>query len=601
MRLGRFTALIIGSEPRACALARSLNLRCSLPLRFALLSRRSAAFLLGAFLSTTVTAAGWAQAGTGVPQPSTAGRPQAPVPTTPATLAQAHGQFLLALPFTNTGAEGSVDWIGEAMPEILNQRFAAAGFLPVSRSDRAYALDHLGLPADFRPTRASTLRLAQNLDADSVIFGTYQVDGDRITATARILDVVNLRESQPIVESAELSRLPDVANAVAWRVVRQLDPAYPVAEPTFIAADSALRLDAFESYVRGLLPGSAEESIRHLRDAVRLDPNYGPAWLALGDALFSAQDYDEAAVAYGHLTRNDPNALQADFYRGLAYFFTGKYLPAQDAFAFVSNRLPLPEVVNNEGVAAARRGKDGAPFFQQAITSDPQQADYHFNLALAYAHRGDLPNAQKEAAEALRLQPGDTEIQSFSTALRTPGYLPAQSGSGAGSGAGASTAATSHLPLERIKRTYDEAAFRQAAFEMEQMEQLRAATEPAGKRLARQLEAANRYSNGGLLVESEREYKAALAQDPNSAEAYAGLARIRERTGERDLARQLASRSLQLHDNPAAHLVLARLALLDSAVPSAASEVGAALHLDPGNTEAKGLRQAVIARGGQVP
>ena len=133
------------------------------------------------------------------------------------------------------------------------------------------------------------------------------------------------------------------------------------------------------------------------------------------------------------------------------------------------------------------------------------------------------------------------------------------------------------------------------------MEQLRAATEPAGKRLARQREAANRYSNGGLLVESEREYKAALTQDPNSAEAYAGLARIRERTGERDLARQLASRSLQLHDNPAAHLVLARLALLDSAVPSAASEVGAALHLDPGNTEAKGLRQAVIARGGQVP
>ena len=532
------------------------------------------------------------------PEPSSAGRPQPATPITPSTAVQAHGQLLLALPFENDSASASVDWIGAAFPEILNQRFAAAGFLPISRNDRAYALEHLGLPPDFRPTRASTLRLAQTLDADSVIYGSYQVEGTRITATARILDIGKLRESAAITESADLSRLPDVVNALAWRITRQLDPAYPVAEQTFLGADANLRLDAFEDYIRGLVQGSSEDRIRHLREAVRLDPTYGPAWLALGDAYFAAQNYDEAAVAYGHLSRNDPNALQADFHRGLAYFYTGKYLPAEDAFAFVSTRLPLPEVVNDEGVAAARRGRDGAPLFQQAITGDPKDADYHFNLALAYARRGDSANAQKEVATALKLRPNDSEMQSFVANLRTPGFL---SAADPAPGAVPGTAANPNLPLERIKRSYNEAAFRQAAFELEQMEALRAATEPAAKRLAALLADGNRYLNAGLLVESEREYNRAIAVDAGSAEAYAGLARIRERTGDRDAARQLAARSLHLRDNPAAHLVLARLALLTGQVPVAATEVEAALKDDGNNAEARGLRQAVLARGGQVP
>jgi len=548
---------------------------------------------------------------TSIPSPpvsSTAGRPQPTAAVTPATTPQAHGELLLALPFSNTGAGTSVDWIGEAFPEILNQRFTSAGFLPIGRVDRAYALDHLGLPPEFRPTRASTLRLAQTLDADSVIFGTYQVEGTRITATARVLDITNLRESAPITESAELNRLPDVINAIAWRITRQLEPAYTVAEETFVAADANLRLDAFEDYIRGLEQGADEERIRQLTDAVRLDPNYGPAWLALGDANFSAQNYDQAAIAYGHLSRNDPNALRADFHRGLAFFYTGKYLPAEDAFAFVSTRLPLPEVVNNQGVAAARRGHDGAPLFQQAITGDPKEPDYHFNLALAYARRGNATGAQKEADEALKLLPGDSELQSFAAHLHNPGYLQPLAATGNNPNTPSPPQAT-QLPLERVKRSYDEAAFHQAVFELEQLEVLRAATEPPAKRMAALLAEANRYANAGLIVESEREYNRALALSsaPNansaasSAEAYAGLARIRERTADRDAARLMANRSLQQKDNAAAHLVLARLALLGNQLPEASSEVSSALRLDANNAEARGLRQAVIARGGQVP
>ena len=96
---------------------------------------------------------------------------------------------LLVLPFDNRTGQPSLEWIREAAAEILSMRFASAGFQPTSRADRMYALDHLGLPQGFQPSRASSLKLAQTLDADSIVVGSYTTDGSGIVAEARLVDV----------------------------------------------------------------------------------------------------------------------------------------------------------------------------------------------------------------------------------------------------------------------------------------------------------------------------------------------------------------------------------------------------------------------------
>jgi tetratricopeptide (TPR) repeat protein len=115
------------------------------------------------------------------------------------------------------------------------------------------------------------------------------------------------------------------------------------------------------------------------------------------------------------------------------------------------------------------------------------------------------------------------------------------------------------------------------------------------------LQEADHYLNAGLLVESEREYTRASGLDPRSSAAYAGLARIRERTAEYTEATALAQKSIGFGDNADARLVLARVALLKNRVPEAAQQVAAALRVAPADTEALGMKQAVQARGGQVP
>ena len=511
------------------------------------------------------------------------------------TQTESHGHLILVLPFENRSGESNIDWMSESMPEIIDRRLESAGFLPISREDRLYALDHLGLPPDFRPSRASTIRLAQNLDADSVVIGTYTSDGKRLTINARILDINAMRLSAPVEAQVDLPRLLDGINSLAWQLVRQIDPTYPVAQQTFVAADANLPLSAFENYIRGLVESTPGERAKHLQEAVRIDPIYNPAWLALGRLYFHQQEYELAAAAFGKIPSNDSGALEAAFDRGLASFYTGNYVQAEESFAFVAMQLPLSEVINNQGVASSRRNRDASALFQQAINADPKDPDYHFNLALAFRRRNDIPSAMHEAGECLKLRPQDTEAQALLVSLQG-----VASNSAVKTNASAAPATNPQGPLERIKRTYNETAFRQAAYEIDQMEAMKLATQPPAARAAALTAAGVRYLNKGLLLEAERQFQSAIAADSSDASAHAGLAQVRERSGDAKNARLEAQQSLQLKPNAEAHVVLARLDLQSNQLSSAAAEVSQALQLDPRSAGALGLRQALQSRGQQV-
>ncbi len=155
------------------------------------------------------------------------------------------GRVVLVLPFDNRSGQTALAWVGDSFPDTLNQRLTSAGFLTITREDRQYALDHLGLPIDFRPSRATTIRIAQTLDADFVIVGSYTVANGRIAVQAQVLEVGKLKLSPPLQDSSEFPRLFDVENAIAWKVARQIDPHFNVAQQTFLAASgrrSAQRL-----------------------------------------------------------------------------------------------------------------------------------------------------------------------------------------------------------------------------------------------------------------------------------------------------------------------------------------------------------------------
>jgi tetratricopeptide (TPR) repeat protein/TolB-like protein len=508
--------------------------------------------------------------------------------------AKAHHQLLLVFPFDNRSGQANLDWVGEAVSEILNQRLGASGFDIISRDDRQYALEHLGLPRSFEPSRATAIRLAQTLDADDVIVGFYTLQNNNLHISAQLLDVNALRLSQPLVQDGPLDHMLDVLDSLAWHLTLSLDPRFPLPETSFHAASANLRLNGFENYIRGIIEVEPAERIRHLKIAVAENPSYSPAWLALGMTYFSEQQFDASATALGHLRKTDRAALEAEFYRGLAFFYTGHYDQAEEAFAFVAGQLPLPEVVNDQGVASSRRGHDGGALFQEAISGDPHDPDYEFNLAIALARRGDTRNALSAIGQALKLRPQDSEATNLENMLRqpnAPGVVPASVQKDAENGNGAG--GRQSLPLERIKRSYNDASFRQAASEMEEMEAQHLASLPPDQQAATLSRNGKNYLGRGLMLEAEREFQLALAANANDADAHAGLAEVRRRSGDNAQARAEAQTSIKLHPNAAAWLTLARLDRTEHQLPAARQDVSRALQVEPANSDARGLQQAL--------
>ncbi|HEY2594052.1 MAG TPA: tetratricopeptide repeat protein, partial [Chloroflexota bacterium] len=502
-----------------------------------------------------------------------------------ADIRQPGGRLVLVLPFDNRSGQPALNWIGDSFPYTLDQRLTSAGFLTISRDDRLYALEHLGLPDDFKPSRATTIRIAQTLDADYVVVGSFHVSNpgtaaSRIEVQAQVLEVNQLRMSQPLIDSAELPRLFDVENAIAWKVAQRMDPHFAVAEQTFLAAAGGVRLSSFEDYIRGTSAPTSDERLKRLEAAVAETPTYTAALIALGKEQYAAREYEAAAATLANVPSTDRQALEAGFYRGLARFNIAKYAEAETAFAFVATRLPLPEVVNDQGVAASRQGKDAAPLFLQVIAADPNDADYHFNLAVALLGRSDIAGATHEVEAALKLRSDDPEAQELLTRL--------QATHGSTTNLKSIIAADGFDPTTRVRRTWSEASFRQAAFQLDQMRAIQMATLPPAQQAVQYADLGNGYLAQGLIPEAEQEFHTALAADPKSAAAHAGIAQVRERSGSKDEARVEAQASLKLAPNVAAYLVLARLELQAEQLPAAATDVSNALRVAPKDPAALG-------------
>ena len=505
-----------------------------------------------------------------------------------------HGRILLVLPFDNRTGQLSLDWMREAGAELLNSRFSSAGFAPLSREDRMYALDHLGLPQGFQPSRASSIKLAQTLDADEIVVGKFSMNGGELVAEAQLVDVPHLRMSEPVTTRGKLTDMTAIFDSLAWELTKELDPGFSVAENTFVAAGAALRLDAFEQYIRGITEPDQEERLRHLESAVKLSPEFSQAWMALGREYYSTQQYDKAAEAFAKVDQNGQDGLEAGFYRGLSLLYSGEYAGAEKSFGEVARILPLAEVLNNEGVAASRQGHDGTSLFVRAAAADPNAADYHFNLAVSLKRHGNTAAALSEMTECLKLHPGDSEAQSVLGAWKAPALVK----TAAITTDAASASEAGPDPLERIVRSFDAAAFRQAGAVVDQMDAARLAALPGAERARKLCVEGNDYLNRGLVLEAERLYQSAIAADANSATAHAGLAEVRRRTGDAADARQEANLALKLDPSADAYLVLSRLDLAAGNLSAAGSEAGEALKMAPTNPAAQQLSQEIAARQG---
>ncbi len=499
-------------------------------------------------------------------------------------------QTLLILPFENASKAPGLEWIAEAIPEDLSEGMASSAIYIVPREDRNYAFDRMGVPTTTKLSRATLFRISEQMDADYVVLGSYDYDGQTFTARAQLLDMKKLYLAPEVKESGPLVNMVTIQRALSWDLLRELNPLSVPSKQNFLAQSAPVRLDAFENYIRGILATTRQDRIQKLREAIRLYPNYTQAIFQLGKTYYDNHEYESAASWFARVPETDALSSAANFYLGLSSFYSGNYERAETAFKSLESRLPLPEVNNDLGVVLGRRGKRSEiDYLQRAVQMDPNDADYHFNLAVAYARIFDNGNATRQLKEVLRLHPTDAEAKAFLDSLSSAPAAPSNSFRQA-------SATSQKLPLQRVKRNYDETSYRQLAMEIERAAESRLAKATPQEHAAFHIERGDQFLKQGFSLEAQSAFQEAIVLDPMSGAAHVGLAQALEADGKPKEAAAEANAALRIQPSAVALLILARQNLQDNKLTAASEEVERALALEPKNQDAQKLKDAITEK-----
>ncbi|MBI2955776.1 MAG: tetratricopeptide repeat protein [Acidobacteria bacterium] len=320
-------------------------------------------------------------------------------------------ESFLVVPFENLSGGADLDWVGESFAEALAANLSGPGVTVFTREERLAALEKLGLPPVGPLTRASLLRLGQELEADRVVIGRFEIEGGHLRAEARWLAVAALSLSRPVEQSGSLDQLLEVQAWLTWRLLRQLDSTFPWSFQDYRQRLPRLSVSAFENYVRGLLAMQREQQLRYFLQAAHLEPSYTLPAFHLAQLYFEDHDYAAARRWFEKIPDGDPLALDAGFYLALCHFFTGEFARASETLAPLASQLPVKDVWNNLGVFASRQGDPAAALahFHRALEEDPDDPDLYFNLGLHHLRHNQWEEAARALKRCLEIAPRDTE------------------------------------------------------------------------------------------------------------------------------------------------------------------------------------------------
>ena len=526
----------------------------------------------------------------------------------------------LVFPFENAGASPRLDWLSEGLEELTGQRLSAAGQQVYSHSGRMAELERSGLPANAKLSHASMLRIAQDMDADFVIFGRFGSDGRSLTVESQVLRVSPTRLLPAVRETGLLDSLMDLHARLLWRMLSANDHAYTKSQTEFSKAQRALRLDAFEHYVRGLMASEDEQRLRELREAARLEPDWPEPDFALAEVYYGRRDCESALIWYAKVPRTNDHFVEALFATGVCRLLMNEPERAEATFTSLQEALrnnmvsgaDLPEILNNVALARARQGKTSEAIadLHRAAELDPDADDYAFNLGLLALSTNDFARAAEDFREAAGREPDNADNRAWMIlALEKAGKKTEADqeretaaetfGPGAVPPVRLDAKKEALTKLERVRPELDTTTLR---LEIVSGGNAASTSANAGTNTpAAHVRRGRQELSAGRVDAAETEFRAALAADAASASAHNGLAEVYQRRGKLDDSVKELQVSLQIRDSAAVHTTLARVYLTQKKLDLARAEAERALKLAPKYGDAKELLdrlQKVKSAGG---
>lgn len=331
------------------------------------------------------------------------------------------GATVLVLQFHNGSQYSDLNWVGESVSETLGAELSAQNYIVFGREARAEALRRLSLRpgADF--TKASLIRLGQSLDADYVCYGTFnatlpagssELKNSSIQLSAHFIDLRKLHEGPDLAEAGKLADLSRFEEHLVWQSLKYLEPSSNLPLDRFLAPAKLTRVDAEESYIRGLLSPNKAQQQKWFMQALALDPQFANPAYELGKLALERTEYRQAISWLLRISPSGPRYPEARFKMGLAAYDEGDYSASANYFREIAKAFSLNEVYNNLGAAENRLNQPNAvDDFRRALDGDPNDPVYLFNLANLLLKADKFDEASRRFQTLLSREPDDAEAR----------------------------------------------------------------------------------------------------------------------------------------------------------------------------------------------
>ncbi|HLH08716.1 MAG TPA: protein kinase [Terriglobales bacterium] len=300
------------------------------------------------------------------------------------------------LPFQNVSGDPNNDYLRFAIADQVANALTYSPSLEVRPATST---------AQFANANVDPQKAGKSLHAGMVVTGHFVQQGEKLIVTLQAIEVLSNRVLWQGTTSVPAGDLIDMQRQLALRIRQGLLPALTSGPAGWETATQPQNLQAYDLYLRSTAvphdPGPNRRAIELLERSVALDPNYAPAWDALGMRYYYDSAYSnggeamfrKAGEAYAKAVALDPNFIAA-------------------AAKLVRNRVESGDLGT-----AYREATD-------LLRRRPDSAQAHFTLSYVLRYAGLLDRAQKECEIALGLDPGNYAFRSCAFAFFEAGKSP---------------------------------------------------------------------------------------------------------------------------------------------------------------------------------
>jgi DNA-binding winged helix-turn-helix (wHTH) protein/TolB-like protein len=284
---------------------------------------------------------------------------------------------LAVLPFKNLQDDAKTDFLGFSLADAIITKLGYVSELNVrpSYSVQKYEKQPIDIP-----------KIAADLNVDTLLVGTFLREGDNLRIACQLIDTRTENLLWKGGFDLKYDKLLTVQDQVAQQIIRELALTLSASEVGRLKTDETVSPLAYEYYLRGVdlySKGDSPLSVKMLEKSTQLAPHFALSWANLGKA-YSAN----ASFQFGG----------AEYYRKAEEAF-GKALSLQPDE--IITRIYMANLLTDTG-----RVEKAVPLLREALKTNPNQAEIHWELGYAYRFAGMLPESASECERARQLDPG---------------------------------------------------------------------------------------------------------------------------------------------------------------------------------------------------